>query len=291
MIKLYKFNSNILVWDADGEWKCCKSRFNLLTAIFYLVVPVLRKNYRIVGTFVGSLPNYTRQNTYLGLPLQLLPEQAKLLIDKKVAEFVILERQSTSEAKLKYDEVLQSIHQKYFESFKHKRTQEIMLLADKITREKMKKTRDSNVSFDEVKNMMIQKEVGKIELSRDQVPSHIHTCSLWENNIAKPTDFTFPETELESLRYEVFNYFWEKGFYLTSGAKFGCDFLVYEGDPLIFHSKFMVLCQEPNDLHQQLLGRLGHSVKKSVLIASKKKCEKVSTVSFKALHWENVNKI
>ena len=51
---------------------------------FYFVsdAKILREDYRIVGTLVGSLPRAPRQNTHLGLPLQLLPEETSLLLEK-----------------------------------------------------------------------------------------------------------------------------------------------------------------------------------------------------------------
>jgi len=33
----------------------------------------------------------------------------------------------------------------------------------------------------------------------------------------------------DTLKYHVFSYFWEKGYFLTAGGKFGGDFLVYPG--------------------------------------------------------------
>ena len=39
----------------------------------------------------------------------------------------------------------------------------------------------------------------------------------------------YPVTESETTRYRVFKDLWEKGYYLTSGCKFGGDFLVYPG--------------------------------------------------------------
>ena len=33
----------------------------------------------------------------------------------------------------------------------------------------------------------------------------------------------------ETQKYRIFSYFWEKGYFLTSGGKFGGDFLVYPG--------------------------------------------------------------
>ena len=42
---------------------------------------MLREECRIVGKLVGCLPRAPRQNIQLGLPLQLMPEEAKLLVD------------------------------------------------------------------------------------------------------------------------------------------------------------------------------------------------------------------
>jgi len=42
----------------------------------------LREKWRIVGSLVGALPRFPRQNNYLGLPLQLMPEETTLLLEK-----------------------------------------------------------------------------------------------------------------------------------------------------------------------------------------------------------------
>ncbi len=44
-----------------------------------------------------------------------------------------------------------------------------------------------------------------------------------------PARWTFPSTEEEKLRYNTFKKLWEKGHFITSGARFGGDFLVYPG--------------------------------------------------------------
>ena len=33
----------------------------------------------------------------------------------------------------------------------------------------------------------------------------------------------------DSQKYRIFSHFWEKGYFLTGGGKFGGDFLVYPG--------------------------------------------------------------
>ena len=54
--------------------------------VFYFIVFFLfpdacqlLENHRIVGTLVGSLPRYPKQDVQLGLPLQLMQEEATLL--------------------------------------------------------------------------------------------------------------------------------------------------------------------------------------------------------------------
>lgn len=37
-----------------------------------------------------------------------------------------------------------------------------------------------------------------------------------------------------SMRYYIFKDLWKKGYYITSGSKFGCDYLLYPGNLIIF---------------------------------------------------------
>ncbi|XP_022088849.1 tRNA-splicing endonuclease subunit Sen34-like isoform X2 [Acanthaster planci] len=68
-IELHLCKGKILVWDADD-------------------VKLLRQTHHIVGSLVGSLPRSPRQNAQLGLPLQLMPEEAAVLIEYDVAKMV-----------------------------------------------------------------------------------------------------------------------------------------------------------------------------------------------------------
>ena len=43
------------------------------------------------------------------------------------------------------------------------------------------------------------------------------------------TEWTFPHTESERIKYLVFRDLWQQRFVMTCGAKFGGDFLVYPG--------------------------------------------------------------
>ncbi|KAI5289825.1 tRNA-splicing endonuclease subunit [Ascosphaera acerosa] len=41
----------------------------------------LRREHHICGVLSGTLPQVPQQNVFLGLPLQLMPEEARLLVD------------------------------------------------------------------------------------------------------------------------------------------------------------------------------------------------------------------
>lgn len=51
----------------------------------------------------------------------------------------------------------------------------------------------------------------------------------WHTGVIKIEEWNYPTTEEEILRYKVFKDIWEEGYFVTSGEKFGCDFLAYPG--------------------------------------------------------------
>ncbi|KAG4216613.1 hypothetical protein PC116_g34906, partial [Phytophthora cactorum] len=48
----------------------------------------LRKNHNICSVFVGTIPQNPQQNIFMGLPIELMPEEAQVLVDKKVGYVV-----------------------------------------------------------------------------------------------------------------------------------------------------------------------------------------------------------
>ncbi|KAI8098098.1 tRNA intron endonuclease [Gilbertella persicaria] len=86
-------------------------------------------------------------------------------------------------------------------------------------------------------------------------------------------DFATVDNKIsETLRSMVFEYFWSKGFYLTSGIKFGGDFLLYPGDPMCVHSEYIVQTVDSEEEIASLelvgMGRLATNVKKTFVLAS-----------------------
>ncbi|KAI7892392.1 uncharacterized protein EV154DRAFT_562368 [Mucor mucedo] len=129
----------------------------------------LRCEYRIVGAFSGTLPQYPLQNTFYGLPLLLLPEEVSLI-----------------------------------------------------------------------------------------------THNGWGNVVSK-------KKPMSPSPNEIFNDLWSKGFYITSGIKFGGDYLLYTNDPMCTHSEFIIgVRQEEEDIKPVeiiSMGRLATNVKKTFVVA------------------------
>lgn len=52
------------------------------------VVTYLRREHNISGVLIGTLPQASQQNVFLGLPLELMPEEARVLVEKNAAYIV-----------------------------------------------------------------------------------------------------------------------------------------------------------------------------------------------------------
>jgi len=84
--------------------------------------------------------------------------------------------------------------------------------------------------------------------------------------------WVWPSTSKDIQKYKVYCDLWNKGYYITSGIKFGGDYLLYPGDPLRYHSHFIATVLDidktisPMDIIT--FGRLGTTVKKSYMLCS-----------------------
>lgn len=45
------------------------------------VISHVRRNHNICGVLVGTIPNLSQQNVFLGIPLELMPEEARVLVE------------------------------------------------------------------------------------------------------------------------------------------------------------------------------------------------------------------
>ena len=88
--------------------------------------------------------------------------------------------------------------------------------------------------------------------------------------IPPPEDLNLPLPTVKQSSYALYKHLHEKEYYMSPGLRFGCEFLVYPGDPLRFHSHFLGIgaeWDEEIDLIDLVGGgRLGTGVKKGWLI-------------------------
>eukprot|EP01103_Thecamoeba_quadrilineata_P020334 TRINITY_DN866_c0_g1_i1.p1 TRINITY_DN866_c0_g1~~TRINITY_DN866_c0_g1_i1.p1 ORF type:complete len:120 (-),score=28.57 TRINITY_DN866_c0_g1_i1:71-430(-) len=101
-------------------------------------------------------------------------------------------------------------------------------------------------------------------------------------------EWTFPSSPQETRKYEIYSDLWLKGYFISSGMKFGADYLVYPGDPNLFHATFIVRVVDANEeipcVDIVRFCRLAVNVKKQPVLASLS-----SHPSYCLLSWEGIS--
>ena len=120
---------------------------------------------------------------------------------------------------------------------------------------------------------------------------HIPSVMLQKLPSFPLADWTYPQTSREKLHYQVFVDLWERGYYLTSGVNFGGDFLAYPGDPIRYHSFFIVIIvpwgKKITPFEIISAGRLGASVKKTALLCSVS--DETGQVIYTSVKWSGIS--
>ncbi|ELT88553.1 hypothetical protein CAPTEDRAFT_218766, partial [Capitella teleta] len=248
----------------------------------------VREDHRIVGHLVGCLPRLPRQNISLGLPLQLLKEEAALLIQRGLAK-VITDDSSlplpNQEEVEKFVEKREDLYNDQRSSRREERKQVVLKHASKVLEGKKGKKRKELKKREEKGEHVTAEEwkaIDAMELDVDAMLNHnlqrensfiqIHTATPELHRRREDIEFewSFPATNADKLRCAAFSELWCRGFFLTSAGKFGGDFLVYPGDPCRFHSKYIAVClpedQKFTNLDMTSIARLGTAVKKLLIL-------------------------
>ncbi|MCJ1311286.1 tRNA-splicing endonuclease subunit [Agyrium rufum] len=309
----------------------------------------LRRTHHILGVLIGTLPQIPQQNVFLGLPLELMPEEARLLAEKGLAyivddqtwheqarkELTLEERRRFVEG-LRNEEREMAIANEKWKSGRAEAVRKKVGVGKKgEKKDKGGKKRMEEDLVDEVTNETVSKElVGpathvdeeKIdedgeESLFDAAPPQSSSSSRKKSKDAptsspKPPDdvsrvspapsiststsmgdvepylitptlstppFRLPpppsslSNSQQSLlptvsapSYALFRHLHSHGYFMSPGLRFGCQFLVYPGDPLRFHSHFLAVAygwEEEFDLLDLVGGgRLGTGVKKGWLL-------------------------
>lgn len=260
---------------------------------------------RIVGCLVGSLPRHPHQSAMMGLPLKLMPEEVTLLLEKDFAKPVTYQevlKEPSSAIKNIFDESKKKCYEEQIAAAIECRKLEIEQVADIILQGKRKKFEERKAAnssssehpetFEITREKIIEEEMKKIQ----KLPEHLQVMEIFTENpmveMLKPTpvEWSFPSSKRDKLRYAVFRDLWERNYFLTTGVKFGGDYLAYPGDPHLFHAKFIVKCVESLETVDQCdlvsWSRIGTATKKTLVLASLDHGGQVCYQSFQLLEDE-----
>ncbi|XP_045450755.1 tRNA-splicing endonuclease subunit Sen34 [Melitaea cinxia] len=257
----------------------------------------IRVNYRICGALFGTIASFPRQNDFKGLPMMLLSVEAALLVEKGFCELFELSKLNedlSEEQKQQIKEADEKVLDEQAEAFKMRKISQLSQKIDVIVAGKKKKMLSKgivDVNID--KEALLQEEINKIpKLAPIHTLVHLpteHSLDIeptpLQVNVLKPCILSGEG----AIQYSIFKDLWEKGYHITNGSKFGADFLIYPGDPVKFHSMYMLRCVNnttegfrPPSL--VAFGRLSVSVNKLAVFGF---CNAQGKVEYQTLQWHN----
>lgn len=247
----------------------------------YLVFEVkdvasLRRDHCICAVLVGTTPQNPTQNLFSGLPLELLPEEAKLLVDKGVAH--VVDEATSHLAHL--TSMNPTVKHAYLQSLRTRRQNISRVLDEEDAirkaegakmRGKQKSKRvparaDSPPVVEEVdlplspppektaETSVIPTSTANHEESlfsslpqqRTEHPTSTSTIVATNRHLTATTsidmlsDLKAYSVPVEAPRsYPLYRHLNSESYYITPGIRFGADYSVYPGDPFRYHAHFM----------------------------------------------------
>ncbi|KIX04336.1 tRNA-intron endonuclease [Rhinocladiella mackenziei CBS 650.93] len=280
--------------------------FDIKTATY------LRREHRICGVTIGTLPLSPSQNLFLGVPVEIMPEDAQFLVEKGIG-FIVDDARLHDQAIHFADAAKRADYlarlRKQSRQFEELRAREKSQLRKRALHKRSQNSAEASSStpyqensdlldFNDDENMRSAPgESTSVEegatLSSDppvQILPQTGGSSKFQvtpatSRLLLPTPPSNSVPNINDLpsSYPLYRYLHDRGFFMTSGLRFGCQYTVYPGDPLRFHSHFLavgVQWDEEIDLMNIVGGgRLGTGVKKSFLLGGASPTGDVRTFS------------
>ncbi|XWW95688.1 hypothetical protein V2A60_003655 [Cordyceps javanica] len=243
---------------------------------------VLRRQVNTNGVLVGTAPQQPTQNIFLGLPLELRPEEVEALVHQGAAYVV--------DGAAAHRDTLQSYRdparrQAYIDSLrKQKETAQVALaqrsaeraaeVADKLKRGNNKKGAAAAAAA--AAAAVSTADVLDHADGTAAVPAQVKTIGVTPTSstdlvpaYALPERRPADELSLEEAAAPLCRHLLSNGYHMTPGLRFGAQYSVYPGDPLRFHAHFMASqygWDEPIPILDIVAcGRLATAVKKAFL--------------------------
>ncbi|KAH7171542.1 PAXNEB protein-domain-containing protein [Dactylonectria macrodidyma] len=255
-VRISKIAGRFLIFDADSA-------------------ALLRRNENVNGTLTGTAPQQPTQNIFLGLPVELRPEEAEALVSRKVAYLVdvVAAHQSVlrnpdPDARNAYLDSLKTRKQTAQRVFAEQSAKRAAEVAGRhgAPASRSKKSPPTNADDDALFSSNPSEPSSRLADGATKSLGVTPTSSscLISQEIARIFRAENP-TESPLCRFLL-----SSGYYMTPGLRFGAKYSVYPGDPLRFHAHFMA-SQYDWDEEIPILdivagGRLATAVKKAFLI-------------------------
>ena len=259
-----------------------------------------RREHNICGVLIGTLPNLSQQNVFLGLPVELMPEEARVLVERGHAYVVDDEEvhrkgflEMSREDRLAYLQHMDKLGLDMAMATKKK--------LEERSAEALKKKGLATGHSKKEKAAAAPAPDSSASAPGDAPPATVENEeSLFESAPSNPRPVSAPKSKLDphyvtpatsypplpvpqpgsahaSLplpdvprSYPLFRYMHSRGYFSTPGLRFGCQYTMYPGDPLRFHSHFLATGLDWDEEFDLLDivggGRLGTGVKKSYLL-------------------------
>lgn len=253
----------------------------------------LRREHHICGVLIGTLPQAPQQNVFLGLPLELMPEEARILVEKGVACIVDEGKSHNLGMRLLMEEdkrhYLQDLKREGLKATRiqiERKEQQREEILKKLALKNAAQTASPRPQ-DTSENLGGPGDDADVNLfgsdSRPGTPVSTSSGSSMAGapmgitpatsypplSSPVPNEYFMPLPDVPSS-YPLFAHLHSKGYFLSPGLRFGCQYMAYPGDPLRFHSHFLVVAadwdQELNLMELVAGGRLGTGVKKGFLL-------------------------
>ncbi|CAM4773497.1 unnamed protein product [Rotaria magnacalcarata] len=274
-------------------------------------IRILREQYRIIGCLTGNLPEYPRQNAELGLPLELSREECCVLADQHIISMyeLILPLNDCEEDHAKYLTDLEIEFQRQKIENGHERINEILINRQSILQRNIQSANENSSETDEFTLSLLETNNAWKNCSRSlEENEHIMLLNIIKQRLRqftleymlmklpiesrrtnlKLSSITSEELKqnlklIEQLRCDVFADLYlnkNQKYWISSGQKFGGDYLVYFDDPSRCHSTFIVTCVLRNEIernstiipltHLIARCRIAVNVNKICILASRK---------------------
>ncbi|KAL7814309.1 SEN34 subunit of tRNA-splicing endonuclease [Trichoderma aethiopicum] len=258
LIRIANISGRYLVFDPDA-------------------VSALRRRANTNGTLVGTTPQQPTQNIFLGLPIELRPEEVDALVRAGVA-YVVDDVAAHKSALLSlgpderraYIGSLRSRKQAAHKVFAEMTAQKASIAATKAEK---KKKRDAGASDGSGDSGSAKLDGGAY--SRNSQVTSLGVTPTSSVHYVSPDAHALPMEldERDSEKGALCQFMLSNGYYMTPGLRFGARYSVYPGDPLRFHAHFMANGygweEEIPILDIVGGGRLATAVKKAFLIGGR----------------------